>query len=94
MSTHVTVLGPQRRTTATRTAVAELVPTGSVAAINAGWRERESADAELGEVLGGRMVNLGLYRTFLQPWVRAMTTAQTAGLTLDALRSMKPKDQQ
>lgn len=62
MSTHVTVLGPQRRTTATRTAVAELVPTGSVAAINAGWRERESADAELGEVLGGRMVNLGLYR--------------------------------
>lgn len=59
---HVTVLGPQRRTTATRTAVAELVPTGSVATINAGWRERESADTELGEVLGGRMVNLRLYR--------------------------------
>ncbi len=58
----VTVLGPQRRTTATRTAVAELIPTGTVATINAGWRERESADAELGEVLGGRMVNLRLYQ--------------------------------
>jgi len=58
----VTVLGPQRRTTATRTAVAELIPTGRVAAINAGWRERESADTELGEVLGGRMVNLRLYQ--------------------------------
>ncbi|GAA3702889.1 hypothetical protein GCM10022204_20060 [Microlunatus aurantiacus] len=58
----VTVLGPQRRTTATRTAVAELIPTGSVATVNAGWRERESADTELGEVLGGRMVNLRLYQ--------------------------------
>ncbi len=58
----VTVLGPQRRTTATRTAVAELIPTGTVATINAGWREREAADAELGEVLGGRMLNLRLYR--------------------------------
>ena len=58
----ITVLGPQRRTTATRTAVAELIPTGRVATINAGWRERESADTELGEVLGGRMVNLRLYQ--------------------------------
>jgi hypothetical protein len=66
----VTVLGPQRRTTATRTAVAELIPTGRVATINAGWRERESADAELGEVLGGRMVNLRLY----QRWQELMAT--------------------
>ena len=58
----IAVLGPQRRTTAARTAVAELIPTGSVATINAGWREREAADAELGEVLGGRMVNLRLYQ--------------------------------
>ena len=58
----ITILGPQRRTTAARTAVAELIPTGSVATINAGWRERESEDRELGEVLGGRMVNLQLYR--------------------------------
>jgi Protein of unknown function (DUF3141) len=31
-------------------------------------------------------VNLGLYRTFAQPWVRAMTTEQTA----EALRQMHP----
>ncbi len=31
-------------------------------------------------------VNLGLYRTFAQPWVRAMTTEQTA----EALREMHP----
>jgi hypothetical protein len=58
----VTLLGPQRRTSAARTAVAELIPTGSIATINAGWRERGPADAELGDVLGGRMVNLQLYR--------------------------------
>lgn len=58
----ITLLGPQRRTTAARAAVAELIPTGSVATINAGWREREAADVELGEVLGGRMINLRLYR--------------------------------
>lgn len=62
----VTLLGPQRRTSATRTAVAELIPTGTVATINAGWRERESADAELGEVLGGRMINLRLYRRWAE----------------------------
>lgn len=65
----VTLLGPQRRTSATRTAVAELIPTGSVATVNAGWRERESADAELGDVLGGRMVNLRLY----QRWTELIT---------------------
>ena len=31
-------------------------------------------------------VNLGLYRTFVEPWVRAMTTEQTA----EALRQMHP----
>lgn len=58
----ITLLGPQRRTTAARAAVGELIPDGTVATINAGWRERESADTELGEVLGGRMINLRLYQ--------------------------------
>ncbi|MDN5763887.1 MAG: hypothetical protein L0H41_16435 [Microlunatus sp.] len=57
----VTVLGPQRRTAGARATVAELIPTGTIATVNAGWRERESADAELNQVLDGRMVNLGLY---------------------------------
>jgi hypothetical protein len=58
----VTLLGPQRVATAARAAVRELMPEGSIAAVNAGWQERESNDAELDEVLGGRMRNLGLHR--------------------------------
>jgi hypothetical protein len=66
----VTVLGPQRRTATARAAVAELIPEGRIATINAGWREREAADHELGEVLGGRMINLRLY----QRWTELITT--------------------
>lgn len=62
----VTLLGPQRRTSGARAAVADLIPTGKVATINAGWREREAADRELGQVLGGRMVNLRLYQRWTQ----------------------------
>ena len=58
----ITLLGPQRRVAGARTAVAELIPDGPVATINAGWRERESDTEELDAVLGGRMVNLELYR--------------------------------
>jgi hypothetical protein len=58
----VTLLGPQRRVAGARTAVAELIPEGPVATVNAGWRERETDTAELDAVLGGRMVNLELYR--------------------------------
>ena len=59
---NVTLLGPQRRVTAARAAVAELMPSGQIATINAGWQERETDSAELSEVLGGRMLNLELYR--------------------------------
>lgn len=62
----ITLLGPQRRTSAARAAVAELIPTGKVATINAGWREREAADSELGDVLGGRMINLRLYQRWTE----------------------------
>ncbi len=62
VSMDVTLLGPQRRVAGARTAVAELIPEGPVATINAGWRERESDTAELDAVLGGRMLNLELYR--------------------------------
>lgn len=58
----VTLLGPQRIATAARTAVREVIPDGEIATINAGWEERESDDAELGDVLGGRMRNLELHR--------------------------------
>jgi hypothetical protein len=62
----ITLLGPQRRVAGARAAVAELMPDGPVATINAGWRERETDTDELGAVLGGRMVNLELYRRWQQ----------------------------
>ncbi|WP_375424322.1 hypothetical protein [uncultured Friedmanniella sp.] len=58
----VTLLGPQRRASGARSAVAELVPQGPVAAVNAGWLEREADTRELDEVLGGRLLNLELHR--------------------------------
>jgi hypothetical protein len=58
----VTLLGPQRRVTAARAAVAELMPEGRIATVNAGWQERETDSAELSDVLAGRMLNLELYR--------------------------------
>ena len=62
----VTVLGPQRRTTAARAAVRELMPDGPIATVNAGWQDRESDTSELAEVLDGRMSNLELYRRWQQ----------------------------
>ena len=48
-----------------RTAVADLVPEGPVAAVNAGWLDREADTRELDDVLGGRLVNLELHRRWL-----------------------------
>lgn len=62
----VTLLGPQRRPAAARAAVAELMPDGPVATINAGWQAREADTAELDDVLGGRMRNLALYRRWTE----------------------------
>jgi hypothetical protein len=60
----VTLLGPQRRPTLD-TVAAGLVPGGTIATITAGWQEREPDDGELSTVLGGRDVNLLLYRRWL-----------------------------
>lgn len=59
---NVTLLGPQRRVAAAQAAVAELLPAGPIATVNAGWQERETDSAELSAVLGGRMLNLQLFR--------------------------------
>jgi hypothetical protein len=66
----VILLGPQRRPTVD--AVVRSLhldgagPGGPVATITAGWQERESDDGELSALLGGRDVNLGLYRRWLE----------------------------
>ncbi len=64
MTPAVTVLGPQRRPTVDRV-LASLGVTGSVAVVTAGWQERESDDAELLSLTGGRGVNLRLYARWL-----------------------------
>jgi hypothetical protein len=60
----VILLGPQRRPTLDAV-VRSLGLSGPVATVTAGWREREPDDAELSRVLGGRDVNLRLYRRWL-----------------------------
>jgi hypothetical protein len=60
----IIVLGPQRRPTVD-TLLRSLGLDGPVATITAGWQEREPDDAELGSMMPGEAVNLGLYRRWL-----------------------------
>ncbi|MDX6322132.1 MAG: hypothetical protein QOF52_1990 [Propionibacteriaceae bacterium] len=88
---NVTLLGPQRNVAAARAAVAELMPDGAIATVNAGWRERESDSAELSDVLGGRMRNLELYRRWQQLIAEDAGYAdeeRTLTLTLNELQSL------
>jgi hypothetical protein len=57
----VTLLGPQRRPTVQQV-VDDPASGGPVATVTAGWQEREGDDAELGDLLGGRTVNLRLHQ--------------------------------
>src|SRR3954466_967874 len=60
----VTLLGPQRRPTLDRV-VQSLGIDGAIAAVNAGWQDREADDAELLSLLGGRGVNLRLHARWM-----------------------------
>ena len=64
----IILLGPQRRPTldgVVRSLGLGSGLSGRVATVTAGWQEREPDDAELAALLGGRAVNLGLYRRWL-----------------------------
>jgi len=62
----IILLGPQRRPTVDAVArYHSLGVSGPVAVVTAGWREREPDDAELSRLLGGRAVNLALFRRWL-----------------------------
>lgn len=56
------LLGPQRFQPTLRSVVDALGVDGRIAAVTAGWQEREEDDAELSDHLGGRIVNLLLHR--------------------------------
>jgi Peptidase family S51 len=64
VSPAITVLGPQRRPTVDRVLRA-LDVGGPIAMVTAGWQERESDDAELLSLTGGRGVNLRLHARWL-----------------------------
>jgi hypothetical protein len=57
----VVLLGPQRLQPTLSDAVASLGVRGRLAAVTAGWAEREAEDQELSAHLSGRTVNLALY---------------------------------
>jgi len=58
----LSLLGPQRLRPTLGEAMATLGTEGPIAAITAGWQDREAEDDELREHLGARTVNLELYR--------------------------------
>lgn len=60
----ITILGPQRRPTLGEV-VATLESDGPIAMVTAGWQERETDDAELDALLGGRGLRLGLHERWL-----------------------------
>jgi hypothetical protein len=61
----VTLLGPQRRPSL-QNVVRDLDPQSTIAFVTAGWQERETDDAEIQEILGGRGVNLTLHSRWLE----------------------------
>jgi len=65
----VVLLGPQRLQPTLNLAVDSLGVRGRIAAVTAGWEEREHEDQELSEHLGGRTLNLKL-------WERSQDVAQ------------------
>ncbi|MBX3375005.1 MAG: Type 1 glutamine amidotransferase-like domain-containing protein [Phycisphaeraceae bacterium] len=58
----IVLLGPQRLDPVVAEFVRAAGITGRIALLTAGWEEREAEDDELSAHLGGRTVNLGLYR--------------------------------
>lgn len=72
MSGRLTLLGPQRLAPILGEALASLAvpPDAPVATVTAGWQEREPDDAELDQHLGGRSLNLALYRRVAEVFER------------------------
>ncbi|HVS20065.1 MAG TPA: hypothetical protein VMT18_15785, partial [Planctomycetota bacterium] len=61
MARTVTLIGPQRTEPTLAAVVESLGLRGRLAAITAGWEEREGEDQELRDHLGGRVVNLRVH---------------------------------
>ena len=90
MTPSITLLGPQRRPTLDRV-LASLGVEGPVAVVNAGWRERESDDAEILGLAGEGAVNLRLFARWmdaLQADPEYAAAEREHRLVLDELRQL------
>ena len=90
MTPSITLLGPQRRPTLDRV-LSSLDVGGPVAVVNAGWRERESDDAEIMALAGEGAVNLRLFARWmdaLQADPEYAAAEREHRLVLDELRQL------
>lgn len=79
------LLGPQRFRTTAGAAVRSVAAEGPVATITAGWEDRESDDAELDQVMGGRSHNLTLYARLADVLTKDRAVAAAALAHRDAM---------
>jgi hypothetical protein len=82
----VVLLGPQRLHRTLNHAVESLRVHGMVAAITAGWEEREGEDQEMREHLGGRTVNLRVWERAEDVMARDLELARALRDRHDRLR--------
>ncbi len=83
------LLGPQRRQPTLADAFARLGVAGPVAAITAGWQEREGEDEELAEHLGMPVTDLGLHRRSDEVFAADPELFRTYRARQDRLRAMQ-----
>lgn len=88
MRSRVVLLGPQRLQPTLAGVVESLGIRGRIAAITAGWEERESEDQELSAHLGGRTVNLVLHARALDVARRDPELSEAWRERLDAQREI------
>jgi len=82
----VVLLGPQRLHRTLNQAVDSIGARGMVAAITAGWEEREGEDQDMREHLGGRTVNLRIWERAEDVMVRDPELARALRERHDRLR--------
>lgn len=85
----IVFLGPQRMAPTLKRTMDSLGIRGPIAAITAGWEERESDDSELSDHLGGRTTNLRLYARIEEVFKRDPELFEAMRERHDAMRLLQ-----